>query len=173
MTTLAIKIAFGLSLLTRLVHSSPAYQLMLKIDKPQPSLVNPTTSSNPIYVLNVAGIQIYGSGCPSTGCIHQSSPAFGGLPPYSHKLAYSYYVAGNGAVNLSMSSFMPYASDVLDNSGPNMDRNASYCIDNSDITYCATDYTGESRIIDMSQNFETAYNRFRGAIPPKISQHFP
>ena len=161
MTTLPIKIALGLSLLAGSAHSSPAHQLMLKIDKPQFSNVNPTSSSNPIGVLNIAGIQIYGSGCPSTGCIHQSSPAFGGLPPYSHKLAYSYYVAGNGAVNCSMSSYMPYTSDVLDyNSGPNHDRNASYCIDNSDLTYCATNYTGRNRIVDMHKFFDDIHYRF-------------
>lgn len=156
MTFLAIMIAFGLSLLVGVVHSTPAYQLILKISNPNSSPINPTSSSDPISILNIAGIQIYGTDCRASGCIHEPDGAFGGLPPYNHNLSYSYYQAGPGTVNFSMSSYMSYKNDIIDNtgglSGQNMDRNASYCLDDLDTTFCSTSFTGSCRFGAMPQS---------------------
>jgi hypothetical protein len=131
------RIALGFAIVARVVYSTPVTPLYLKIDNPVPNSVNPTSSSSPVYVLNVAGIQIYGPMCPSTGCIRLAQKS-----SISHLYAVTYYSFGDGSISCNMSSYMTYPHDVLDRAAPNVARNSSYCIDAEDSSYCATDFLG-------------------------------
>jgi hypothetical protein len=130
-------IAFGFAILARVAYSTPVTPLYLKIDKPVLNSVNPTSSSSAVYVLNVAGIQIYGPMCPSDGCIRLAKQS-----SITHLYAVTYYNFGAGSISCNMSSYMTYPHDVLDRAAPNVARNSSYCIDAEDSSYCATDFSG-------------------------------
>jgi hypothetical protein len=130
-------IAFGFAILARVVYTTPVTPLYLKIDKPVANSVNPTSSSSAVYVLNVAGIQIYGPMCPADGCIRLAKQS-----SKTHLYAVTYYNYGDGSISCNMSSYMTYPHDVLDRAAPNVDRNSSYCIDAEDSSYCATDFSG-------------------------------
>lgn len=130
-------IAFGLAIVAWVTYSSAVSPLILRIDKPVFSSVNPTSSSNAVGVLNVAGIQIYGPLCPSEGCIRLSKQS-----SKTHTYALTFTNFGAARISCNTSSYMSYTHDVLDRAVPNVARNASYCIDDDDSTYCATDFSG-------------------------------
>lgn len=132
-------IAFGFTIIARVVHSIPVTPLYLKIDLPVSNSVNPTSSFSPVAVLNVAGIQIYGPMCPSDGCIRLARQS-----SITYTYAVTYYNFGAGSISCNMSSYMTYPHDVLDRPVQNVARNSSYCIDADDSTYCATDFSGEN-----------------------------
>ena len=132
---------FSYMLFSGIVNATPLDPLTLRIDAVQkyysaPPLFNP----NEVFIINLANIQIYGSSCPAEGCLHQT-----GVFTYNHTKATTLYIAGAGTATLTMSSYMTYAHDKLDTIGtPNTARNSSFCLDNSDDTYCATDYAGKT-----------------------------
>lgn len=130
-------IAFWLTVVARVAYSKPVTPLILKIDKPVSSPFNPTSSNTPVAVLNVAGIQIYGTNCPPEGCIRLVDKS-----SYTHTYAQTFYHFGAGSIQCNMSSYMSYQHDVLDRGPQNVARNSSYCIDADDSTYCATDFSG-------------------------------
>ena len=132
-------LAYCLILLNIVADGTPITPLSLKIDLPTTYYYAPPGYGvNPTFILNIAGLQLFGSSCPSTGCIGQ-----GGLFSYNSTVAMVLYAGGAGHVTTTMSSVMTRAHDVLDvTASPNKARNASYCLDGLMTTYCSTDYSG-------------------------------
>jgi hypothetical protein len=133
--------AFSLVLLSIVVKSTPITPLTLKIDLPQFYVQPPSFGVNPIKLISIANIQLFGTECPSTGCLSQLN-----VHTFNQSTTSVLYTGGAGTATLTMSSFMTYAHDVMDIAGttalPNTARNASFCLDDSSSTYCSTDFAG-------------------------------